>query len=74
MEMPLAAGSQGTGLDLAAAGRFADLIDIAAGHASPDAVLDRWQPGWRQEPPSDFEVFEAADAELGIRLARREEP
>lgn len=72
MEMPLSPDAPVSGIDLAAAGRFEDLLDLAAGHASAGEVLDRWQPDWRTRYRSDFEVFEASDGEPGIRPRRRD--
>jgi transcriptional regulator with XRE-family HTH domain len=73
MEMPLVPEAPLTGMDLAADGRFADLADLAAGHENPEDLLDRWQPGWRGRYDSDFEVFEAADGELGLRSIARDD-
>lgn len=73
MEMPLAPEAPVTGIDLAAGGRYADLVELAAAHSTPEAVLDRWRPGWREHFRSDFEVFEAADGERGIRLRTRDD-
>jgi hypothetical protein len=69
MEMPLAQGAPLTAIDLAAAGRLPDVVDVAAGHATGESVLDRWRPGWREEYLSDVEVFQAADGQPGIRHA-----
>ena len=69
MEMPLTPEVPVTGIDLAAAERYADLLDLAADHVTPEEVLDRWQPDWRTRYQSDFEVFESPDGDLGIRLA-----
>lgn len=67
MEMPLVPEARLTGIDLAAAGRFADLFDLAAGHESPEPLLDRWQPDWRERYQAEFEIFEASDGEMGLR-------
>lgn len=69
MEMPLTPEVPLTGIDLAAEGRYADLLDLAAEHVTPEEILDTWQPDWRSRYRSDFEVFEGPDGELGIRLA-----
>jgi hypothetical protein len=71
LEMPLSPDAPVSGVDLATAGRYEDLLDLAAGHASAAEVLDRWQPDWRTRYRSDFEVFEAPDGEAGIRSRRR---
>lgn len=69
MEMPLAQGAPLTAIDLAAAGRLPDVVDVAAGHATGESVLDLWRPGWCEEYRSDLEVFDAADGQPGIRYA-----
>jgi len=74
MEMPLAQGAPQTAIDLAAAGRLADVVDVAAGHATGETALDLWQPGWRQACQSDFEVFEAPDGQPGLRPAAADGP
>lgn len=73
MEMPLAVDAPVTAMDLAVAGRYEDVVDLAAQHATGEHVLDRWQPDWRERYRSDFEVFEAPDGELGTRPASRED-
>jgi len=72
MEMPLTREAPVNGLDLGAAGRFEDLLDLAANHAGAEEILDRWQPDWRERYRSDFEVFEAPDGQPGIRPTARE--
>ncbi len=73
LEMPLVAEAPLTGIDMAADGRYVDLLDLATGHETPEAALDRWQPGWRERFSSQFEVFEAADGELGLRSTARDD-
>jgi hypothetical protein len=73
MEMPLVPEAPLTGVDLAEAGRLTDLLDLAAQHARAEEVLDSWRPGWRDRYRSDFEVFEAADGEMGIRMVNRDQ-
>jgi hypothetical protein len=70
MEMPLKPDVPVTGIDLAVDGRYEELLDLAAEHVTPEEILDSWQPGWRSRYRSDFEVFEAPDGDLGIRLTR----
>jgi hypothetical protein len=72
MEMPLVHEAPVTAVDLAAAGRLQDVVDIAAGHSTGEDVLDRWQPGWRDRYRSEFEVFQTPDGELGTRPINRE--
>ena len=73
LEMPLVTDAPLTGIDMAADGRFVDLLDLATGHETPEAALDRWQPGWHERSSSQFEVFEAADGELGLRPTARDD-
>ena len=74
MEVPLVPDAPVTAIDLAAAGRLQEVVEIAAGHSTGEEVLDRLQPGWRERYRSDFEVFEAPDGELGTRPVTRERP
>ena len=74
MEVPLVPGAPVTAIDLAAAGRLQEVVEIAAGHSTGEDVLDRTQPGWRERYRSDYEVFEAPDGELGTRPVTRERP
>ena len=74
MEVPLVSAAPVTAIDLAAAGLFQEVIEIAANHSTGEDVLDRAQPGWRERYRSDYEVFEAPDGELGTRPVTRERP
>lgn len=69
LELPLCPPFPITGIDLAASGHFQELFDLAGYHDTPDTVLDRIHPEWRDFQNSDFEVFEADDGEMGIRLS-----
>lgn len=73
LEMPLTSAAPVNGLDLVADGLYHDLLDVAANQKSSEEVLDAWQPDWRARYASDFEVFTAADGEMGIRAVRAEE-
>ncbi len=73
LEIPLVPNFPVSGLDLAAAGRYPELLDVAAGRAFPEDVLGMWQPDWRERYSSDFEVFEAGDGELSLSLTPRSE-
>lgn len=44
------------------------LLDLASGQASAEKVMDIRDPGWRRRGPSPFEVFEASDGDLAIRV------
>jgi transcriptional regulator with XRE-family HTH domain len=72
MEMPLSREAPVTGIDLGAAGRYEDLLDLAANHAGAEEILDRWQADWREQYRSNFEAFEAPDGQPGIRPIARE--
>lgn len=67
MEVPLTSEAPLTAIDLAAAGRLAEVVAIAAGHSTAEDVLDGWRPGWREAYRSEYEVFEAPDGELSTR-------
>lgn len=73
LEMPLTPDVPLTGIDLAAAGRHADVLELAAEQVTPEGILDQWQPGWRNRYRSNIEVFEADDGELGLRLVTRQD-
>ncbi len=70
VEVPLCPPSPITGVDLIAAGRTTELMELAGHHTTPEAVLDLVSPGWREVEDSLFEVFEADDGEMGIRARR----
>jgi len=74
MEVPLVSAAPVTAIDLAAAGLFQEVVEIAANHSTGEDVLDGAQPGWRERYRSDYEVFEAPDGELGTRPVTRERP
>ena len=63
-------GAPLTKIDLAIAGRYQDIADLAGLQVSGEQVLDEWHPGWRDRYRSEFEVFEATDGGLSIRFAR----
>ena len=69
MEVPLCPPCPFSGIDLVVTGHFDDLVDLAGQHATPESVLDRVLPDWRDSHTSEFEVFEADDGETGIRPA-----
>ncbi len=66
-EVPLAAGSPITPIDLYAAGRTNLLFNYASGHVDPEQVLDELDSEWRERGRSDFEVFRSSDGDLAIR-------
>jgi transcriptional regulator with XRE-family HTH domain len=72
MEMPLSQDAPVTAIDLAATGRYEDVLDLAANHLTAEQVLEHWQPDWRDRYRSDFEIFEAPDGEAGIRPISRQ--
>ncbi len=67
LDIPLA-GSNFTGIDVLANGRLSDVVEYAAEHIESTELLDRSLPTWRDEPQSQFEVFQAGDGEPAIRL------
>jgi transcriptional regulator with XRE-family HTH domain len=59
-------------MDLFTAGHDALLLDWASGHEKvPERILDQTEPGWSERYATDFEVFEANDGELALRLKER---
>lgn len=60
LEMPLAAESPVTGVDLLAGGRI-DLVLRYARYDDGDAVLDEFDPGWRERPESPVKVVIGPD-------------
>lgn len=59
-------------MDLFATNHDELLLDWASGHVQePERILDKAEPDWRDRYASDFEVFEAGDGELAIRLKDR---
>jgi hypothetical protein len=70
--MPLVPGAPITGIDLLVEGWYAEVFDVATEHRTAEEVLDQYRPDWRDRYRSDFEVFEAADGELGVRLSTRD--
>jgi hypothetical protein len=72
LEMPLSDEVPLTGIDVAAAGHYEELIDLAADHMGPEDLLTRLNPNWREDMRSDVEVFRAEDGELGLRSRMQE--
>ncbi len=70
-EMPIRVGTPITSIDLWADGHPELVFEQASGHVSPDDILDRWDPEWRERYRSDYEVFEAGDGGLAIRVKDR---
>lgn len=68
LEVPLVLGIPVTAVDLLVDERYEDVFDLAALHRTAEEILDIRQPDWRDRYRSDFEVFQAADGEPGIRL------
>lgn len=64
-EMPLP-GSPVTPIDLYAEDQARLLFDYANG-ADPEEILNEYNPSWRKQYHSDFEIFENGDGELAIR-------
>ncbi|MDQ4142804.1 MAG: transcriptional regulator [Actinomycetota bacterium] len=72
LEMPLVPEAPVNGLDLLARDRI-DLLFRWAAHADadPQAILDEFEPNWREAYKSDYEVFTAPDGLPGIRFRER---
>jgi transcriptional regulator with XRE-family HTH domain len=68
LEMPLSDAATVTPLDLYAAGEFTALLEHAGGHLRAHAMLDQFDPDWREHYARDvaFEVVEAEDGHLSI--------
>lgn len=56
-----------TPLDLYCEQRLDLFLLHAQQRATPEDILDRYDPGWRDRFASDWEVFTAADGDLAIR-------
>jgi len=68
LEIPLA-GTPRTLADMFTASREDLVLEYAAGwKTTPEALLDEFDPTWRQsESAREFETFDAADGGIGIR-------
>ena len=66
-EMPLLFGVPVTPVDLWAAGRPDLAFDYASGHTGSEQILTAWDPHWRDQYQSEFEVFRAGDGQLSVR-------
>lgn len=67
LDMPLAESSF-TGIDVLAAGQAHELMQYAAGHIRSRALLGSAIPDWEDTLEDRFEVYEAPDGELAIRV------
>ncbi|MDR1634133.1 MAG: hypothetical protein LBS27_04280 [Bifidobacteriaceae bacterium] len=70
--MPVAEGSDLTGIDLLSDDRFDVVLALLwPGSNGPEAVLDELLPGWRRRSPSsEFDTYVAHDGQVSIRLAK----
>lgn len=67
-EVPILDDAPVTPVELYAAQKLNLVLDYAAGNRrDPESILSAFNPGWREDYSSDFEVFEADDGELSIR-------
>ncbi len=72
LEAPLDPQTPLTGLDLMAGDRFDLALRLARDWGSdPQAVLDEFEPDWRDRYSSPVEVFTGTDGLPGLRLADR---
>ena len=70
MEIPLLAGIPITPLDLYESNRLELVLDWASNKETrPTVLLNAFDPNWREERSSSYEVFEAGDGSLSIRVA-----
>jgi len=69
MLMRLSDSHTATAADLYLDGRSHDLLEHAQGHFGVGELLERWNPDWRDETRSEWEIVTAADGERSI--ARR---
>lgn len=69
-EVPVVLGYPVTALDLYAAKQVQLVFALATGSADPEQVLSAFDPDWRENFRSDFEVFRADDG-LAIRPKER---
>ncbi len=72
LEIPLA-GTDFTGIDVLANEKLADIVEYAAEHIDSTELLDRALPTWREALDDQFEVYQAGDGELAIRLLGEDE-
>lgn len=69
-EVPVVLGYPITALDLYAAKQIQLVFSLATGNADPEQVLSAFDPDWRENYRSDFEVYQASDG-LAIRPKER---
>lgn len=68
-EVPILRGTPVTPIDLYASKRSDLVFEAANGHASPEDILNLFEPDWREHYRTSFEVFRAADGKPAIRRA-----
>lgn len=67
-EMPLRTGVHATALDLLAQKQDILIVELASNQATPEEVLDEFEPEWREQLVDNaFEVFTASDGSKAIR-------
>lgn len=72
LETPLDAQAPLTGLDMLAGGRFDLVLRLVRDWGSdPQAVLDEFEPGWRDRYATSVEVFAGPDGMPGLRMVDR---
>jgi len=67
-EMPLSTSAPVTPTDLYSSNRADLVFDFASGHTDPEVLLTQLDPDWRERYQSDFEVFQASDGNLSVRM------
>lgn len=68
--MRLSDSHTATAADLYLDGRSNDLLEHAQGHFAVRDLLDRWNPGWRDETRAEWEIVTAADGERSVARRR----
>ncbi|MCO5299285.1 MAG: hypothetical protein M9886_04965 [Candidatus Nanopelagicales bacterium] len=67
-EMPVVLGYPVTPIEMYAKGDRVLVFDHASGHASPEEVLDGYEPDWRSRYSSPYAVYRAEDGHLSIGI------
>jgi transcriptional regulator with XRE-family HTH domain len=67
-EMPVVPGYPVTPIEMYARGGRVLVFDHASGHASPEEVLDVYEPDWRSQYSSPYTIYRAEDGHLSIGI------
>ncbi|MFG1921065.1 hypothetical protein [Cryptosporangium sp. NPDC048952] len=66
-EMPITSTAPVTPIDLYSAGKIDLVFDHASGQVDSEQILTAYDPQWREDFRSDFEVYLETDGEMSIR-------